>query len=89
MDSIIEARRAKFEAWMRENGMTRHHPTKHDMWLGFKAALDTLVIEMPELTEPDAPADAIDDSWRDGYTAARRYRSQCRQAIEKAGVRTK
>jgi hypothetical protein len=47
MESVTEARRAKFEAWMRKNGMTQHHPAKHDMWLGFNAALDSLVIELP------------------------------------------
>jgi hypothetical protein len=100
MDSVVEARRAKFEVWAAEKwpdnpdvlkrcGYGYMYDPADTAWYGYEAALDSLAVELPELTEPDAPEDAFDDSWRDGYTAARRYRSQCRQAIEKAGVKTK
>ena len=49
MKTIEETRRGMFEAWMRKNGMTQHHPAKQDMWLGFNAALDAVVIELPAM----------------------------------------
>lgn len=54
--------------------------------LGFYAALDSICIELPALIEPEPPEDAFDDSWRDGYAAAYRYRNKCRAAIEQTGL---
>jgi hypothetical protein len=59
---------------------------EQDRWIAFNAALDAVVIELPELAEPREPAYAFDDSWRDGYTAASRYRRQCRAAIESTNL---
>lgn len=94
-NEIQQARRKAFEAWYLSQYDTildpehrgncfvgyRSHAGDH-RWLAFNAALDAVVIELPVLVEPDPPEDAFDDSWRDGYCAAVRYRNKCRAAIE-------
>ncbi len=57
------------------------------LW-GWQAARETLVIEVPPApTEPEAPEDAIDDSFMDAYHAANRMRDACVKAIETAGLK--
>lgn len=100
-DKIKEARRALFEAWFMANRPPHSSKDlwlKLDFrgeyyareaymgWLGFNAALDAVEIELPELVEPEPPEDAFDDSWRDGYATADRYRKKCRAAIESTGL---
>jgi hypothetical protein len=58
-------------------------------WLGWQASRAELCVELPKLTRPEEPEDAFDDSWLDGYSAADRYRTKCREAIHAAGVKTK
>jgi hypothetical protein len=94
MKTIEETRRGMFEAQMEALGKNpgqwlgdKYSNTYGDAaFIGFNAALDAVVIELPELAEPREPAYAFDDSWRDGYTAASRYRRQCRAAIESTNL---
>ncbi|HZX51527.1 MAG TPA: hypothetical protein VFE95_05865 [Pseudomonas sp.] len=59
---------------------------EQERWECFNAALDAVAIELPVLVEPEPPEDAFDDSWRDGYSAADRYRKKCRAAIASTGL---
>lgn len=54
-DKIQQARRAAFERWWLSEGLTlndptygRHTTTTQAAWMGFNAALDCVVIELPE-----------------------------------------
>lgn len=54
-DKIQQARRELFEAWWLSEGLTLNDPTygrytttTQAAWLGFNAALDCVVIELPE-----------------------------------------
>lgn len=84
MDSIIEARRAKFEAamdavdknpgqWLDGQYQNQYGQAA---WIGYNAALDSLVIELPSHDQ------YFEDEARCAVDA-------CREAIEKAGVKTK
>jgi hypothetical protein len=83
MDSVIEARRAKFEAWAAEKWLDNPDVLKRcgygymydpadTAWYGYEAALDSLVIKLP--------FEACN-----GMMNGERVR----QAIEKAGVKVK
>ena len=88
MDSVTEARRAKFEAAYREkynpcmplgwcdDMKTYLYSHANGAWFGYNAALDSLAIELPSHEQyfEDEACCAIND---------------CRQAIEKAGVKVK
>ena len=91
--TVEQTRRELFEVWL-----LKHKPiVAADMleegsfvpeWMfeSWCAALESVFIELPILIEPEPPEDAFDDSWRDGYAAADRYRNKCRAAIEQAGL---
>jgi hypothetical protein len=103
MESVIEARRAKFEAWqvgvliqegydsdsvhcVMERGSTGGYSSirVEGAWRGFNAALDSLVIELPKKVDHFAD----DDPGRRAFSFHTNHAiDQCRQAIEKAGVR--
>jgi hypothetical protein len=77
MDSVTEARRAKFEAWADGCDLTRDGDGYLNYWAGaaweaYSAALDTLVIELPF---------EVCNGMMNG--------ERVRQAIEKAGVKVK
>ena len=83
MDSVIEARRAKFEAWAAEKwpdnpdvlkrcGYGYMYDPADTAWYGYEAALDSLVVKLP--------LEACN-----GMMNGERVR----QAIEKAGVKVK
>jgi hypothetical protein len=94
MDSVIEARRARFEAWAsevmraplhRRDSLPLDDPRYgeyvhvHWEWLAYNAALDSLVIELPHI------GDYL-DLYRQGEDADA-YLHDLFQAIEKTGVR--
>jgi hypothetical protein len=87
MDSVIEARRAKFEAamdaadknpgqWLDGQYQNQYGQAA---WIGYNAALDSLVVELPEVIEGGSFT----------KSAQRRAVRKVVEAIEKAGVRTK
>ena len=54
-DKIQQARRAAFEGWWLSEGLTLNDPTygrytttTQAAWMGFNAALDCVVIELPD-----------------------------------------
>ena len=54
----------------------------------WKASRESLVIELPTVgPEPEAPEDAIDDSYMDAHHAKIRMRNACFKAIEAAGLK--
>lgn len=56
----------------------------------WKASREILVIELPPpYPEPEAPEDAIDDSFMDAYHAASGMRHACSKSIEAAGLKVK
>lgn len=100
-ESVELARRALFEKWYarrieateefvrsfrHKDSYFSDSPFMVNAWQAFNAALDAVVIELPVLVEPAPPEDAFDDSWRDGYSAADRYRKKCCVAIESTGL---
>jgi hypothetical protein len=93
MDSVIEARRAKFGVWLRSHYWLSEVSHMHDeedgefynsqvqvAWESYNAALDSLVIELP---------DTVANTGTLTSNAVMTYKRECRQAIEKAGVRVK
>lgn len=81
-DKIQQARREMFEAWTKsEHGnLSRRQDGEyfddltHGAWLGFNAALDCVVIELPSSRDLDHD--------RKGILAV----TQCRDAIESTGL---
>ena len=92
-DKIQQARRAEFEGWFKrakprvaQDMLDENEFVSRWMFESFNAAMDAVAIQLPELIEPEPPEDAFDDSWRDGYAAADRYRKKCRAAIESTNL---
>lgn len=93
---MSKQRLSEFEAWLLKSkpvvgaDMLKEGSFVSEwMFEAYCAALDSVVIELPQLVEPEPPDEAFDDSWRDGYSAADRYRRKCQAAIHAAGVKTK
>lgn len=54
----------------------------------WKASRESLVIDLPTVgPEPEAPEDAIDDSYMDAHHAKISMRNACFKAIEAAGLK--
>jgi hypothetical protein len=101
MESVTEARRAKFEAWADGCDLTRDGDGYLNYWAGaaweaYNAALDSLVIELPK----SCAYESLDSSMvfvQLTYELGSKTKDpvdlvrlpDVRQAIEKAGVRTK
>jgi hypothetical protein len=63
-------------------------PEIEGAWWGWQASRESLVIELPTVgSEPEAPEDAIDDSYMDAHHATVRMRNRCYLAIEAAGLK--
>lgn len=57
-------------------------------WHFWKQSRETLVIELPPIgPEPEAPEEAIDDSYMDEHHAKIGMRNACFKAIEAAGLK--
>lgn len=92
MNNQTEDRRAKFEAYaIREGGHLGRcvdsgdyvSDIVHGAWLGFNAALDSVVVELPHrysdsCTEISEQSHAYNDAF-----------DRCKEAIHAAGVKTK
>lgn len=101
MESVIEARRAKFEAWSAENsGASLQRDCRGgylsfssmQLWAAYNAALDSLVIELPGIPEWRKDSEIRGSQLRPDLLLKEGEEygiRQCRQAIEKAGVKTK
>lgn len=98
-DSIIEARRVRFEEWqmgqlvregyssdsahcVMERGLDGRYLCSrvNDSWIGYNAALDSLVIDLPAIAEI-----VTEGGWLSDTMDA----DEVIEAIEKAGVKTK
>jgi hypothetical protein len=63
-------------------------PELEGAWWGWQASRESLVIELPTVgSKPEAPEDAIDDSYMDAHHATVRMRNRCYLAIEAAGLK--
>lgn len=57
-------------------------------WMAWQASRAALAIDLPSVgPEPEAPEDAIDDSYMDAHHAAIRMRNACFKAVEAAGLK--
>ncbi|MBB3239203.1 hypothetical protein FHW68_000675 [Pseudomonas sp. Tn43] len=57
-------------------------------WHFWNESRAAVVVELPPpYPEPEAPVDAIDDSFMDAYHAAKGMRHACAKAIEAAGLK--
>lgn len=57
-------------------------------WHFWKESRAALVVDLPTVgPEPEAPEDAIDDSYMDAHHAKIRMRNACFKAIEAAGLK--
>lgn len=74
-DKIQQARRAAFEEWLRDG---QYAGCVSDMWLGFNAALDCVVIELPVMKNST--------SYYDGGDVHDSAVNQCRAAIESTNL---
>ena len=91
MDSVIEARRAKFEAWHRENFKTKYsngHPTR-DMHNGKYAERYTVDREQDRWLAYNAALDSLVIELPFGHTSDPSGSAEWIEAIQAAGVRTK
>lgn len=64
--------------------------TLHFAWWAWRKSRGLVQVELPPIpSEPEVPDNAIDDSWMDGYNAAKRMRDRCVKAVEAAGFKVK
>lgn len=62
----------------------------HHAWEAWHASREALVIDLPSVgPSPEAPEEAIDDSYMDGHYGAIRMRNACFKAITALGLKVK
>lgn len=93
MTDIMEARRKGFEAWVSGfSGITAEkisslrvddgylEPRIESAWFGYNAALDSVCVELP---------DTVANTGTINSNAVLSYKRECREAIERAGLKVK
>lgn len=86
MNNQTEVRRAKFEAWFAESGMTKFKETAYAAW---EEAIDSVVVELPNpesMKFCPATSGDYDAGFDHGQSQAR---ADFIAAIHAAGVKTK
>lgn len=91
--------REEFEEWASEHSTMSQYLDRtvsglyassvtENFWNCWQASRAVPVVHLPTVgPEPEAPEEAIDDSYMDGHRAAIRMRNACFKAVEAAGVK--
>lgn len=96
---MSEKMRSEFEEWAKTQGEinlrpekrfsdthTYYYPDSELAWCAWRESRAALCVELPSVLVPDAPEDAVDDSWMDGPNGQLIMLGKCASAIIAAGV---